>query len=301
MSAVVVPYEEKYKEGVIACFRRNYSEMTHLSEEKLAAWAEPMFSYSWQDMPTSEEVPYKYGVVILDEGNVVGYLGFIYSKRPANGKTWLCANCTTWAIDKGYRIYMFSAIKKAIKNVDIVLDLSAIGKVRETLIKVFKFKIFEENIREFPPIPVLRNMIKLRDIKQTADIMDSVVRNEFIDHMPYPLYCVKAEKGGDSCYLFYKIKKRVKTKYFGHQKCIEILSISDRDFFSQHAHEIIWLLQKKEQAHLRCDSHFFNDHLLRYHGYAVHTGKRLLLNKTKQAFPVDYLYSEFAMLGNINE
>lgn len=297
MKVSIVPYEGKYREGVMGCFQRNYKAMAHLSPEKIYAWAKPMFTYSWQEDISLEEAPYKYGVVLLAGDNVIGYLGFIYEKRQVQGKTLLYTSGTTWAIDEGYRIYLFSAVKKAIKNADVVLDLSAIGPVRETMIKVFKFRIFDDTIREFPPVPSLQRSVTVKNIIRAAEIGDFAVKREFTDHVPYPVFCVKAETGEDACYLFYKTKERVKTKYFGRQKCVEILSVSNKKFFSRHAHEIIWQLQKKEHAHLRCDSHFFDDGVLRYHGYVKHNGKRLILNKTGQDIPIDYLYTEFAMLG----
>lgn len=297
MKVQIVPYEEKYKSGVLACFKRNYQGMQRRTDAELYQWAKPMFTYHWQDDLSSEEVPYKYGVVLLAGEEVVGYLGFIYSKRlGTNGKKLIYTSGTTWAIDEGYRIYLFKAIKRALAPVAVAADFTAIAPVQATLTKVFKFQSLDQNIYEFFPFPSLSHTVKVTSIFKETEIKDLQARTAFRDHQPYPVYCAEARKGDKSSYIFYKVKKRVKTKLFGHQRCVIVLGISDRDFFSRHAHEIIWQLQKKEKAHLRCDSRFFQKNLFYYHGFVKHHWSRLFLNKTDLPVFVDYLYSEVAML-----
>lgn len=296
MKVSIVPYTSQYKDGVLHCFQRNYEGMREKTLPELYQWAKPMFTYQWQNDIDINEYPYKYGVVLLDDDKVVGYLGFIYAKRIVQNKELVYCSGTTWAIDEGYRIYLFKAIKRAIVNADIIFDFTAIAPVKETLTKVFKFQTIKSTTREFFPVPSFSNRVYFQEIHKAEDIEDEIIRRMFSDHIAYPVKCIHITNRVKDCYLFYKREDRVKTKYFGRQACVIVLYVSNRDFYSRYAHEIVWKLQRREKAHLRCESIFFDEKILHYSLYAKHNWTQLVLDKSGMNVPIDYLYSEIAML-----
>ena len=82
----IVPYSGEYKVGVLAVLKRNFPWMARYSDEWLSRWLSPLIEYHWDDDPDISDVPFKYGAVVLDGDNVVGFFGTIYSYRLIDGK-----------------------------------------------------------------------------------------------------------------------------------------------------------------------------------------------------------------------
>lgn len=299
MSVVIGNYNDAiHRKGVLACLKRNYAWMNNLTDNRLYEWAKPFLTYSWKHADIGKDIPCMHGQVILNDEEVVGYLGYIYSKRSFNGKSLRYMTPTTWAIDEGYRIYLFKAFKLALRNVDISADFTARESVEEMLIKVFKFRYLNKTLCKFFPVPYIKKAsIILEKINCADEIADVIVRHEYEDHDNCNIKCVKIncrdiEK---EFYIIYKIIER-KTKNIIKLPWIEILKVSDISLFSEYTHEIIWKLQFTESALLQCDRNFFSEKPIVHPLYKNSKVKRLFLNKTMDEFTPDFLYSEVSML-----
>lgn len=302
MSIEIVNYTPKYQKGVIACLKRNYPWMSTQSDEFISKWISPILSYHWKNDSLSTFPPNNYGVIILANGNVVGFLGFIYSARKWDKIPYRYANASTWAIDDGYRIYMFKAMKIAMKNMDVISDFTACKAVESSMLNVFKFKYLDQKIfKFFPFLYIGRSHITLQPINTTNDIDDSIIEMEFQDHQQYGIKCVKFSRNTSNIsntYIFYKYEIKHKP-YRGTRKTITVLKISDSNFASTFAFEWIWKLLHYEKAtSIEIDSRFFDQHKIKYpFYYKIKPTNRLILTHANIAKSnIDFLYSEVSML-----
>lgn len=302
MSIRIVNYSPEYQKGVIACLKRNYPWMSTQSDVFISKWISPILTYHWQNDSLSTFPQNNYGIIILDNDTVVGFLGFIYSTRIWNKTPYRYANASTWAIDDGYRIYMFKAMKMAMKDMDIISDFTACQAVESSMINVFKFKYLDQKIFKFFPFPYIgKSHIILQPIDTIDDIDNSIIKMEFQDHQQYEIKCVKFSlntSNTTNIYIFYKYEIKHKP-YRGTRKTVTILKISDSKFASNFAFEWIWKLLRYEKAtSIEIDSRFFGQHEIKYpFYYKIKPTNRLILNHTNAAKPnIDFLYSEVSML-----
>lgn len=300
MSVKIDNYNDAvHRNGVIACLKRNYAWMNSVTDSQLYEWAKPFLTYSWKHANVEENIPCLHGQVILnDDDDVVGYLGYIYSKKVINGKSLRYMTPTTWAIDEGYRVYLFKAFKLALRDIDLAADFTARESVEEMLIKVFKFRYSNKLLCKFFPVPYIhKTNIILDKVNISSEITEPLIRNEYEDHNEYNIQCVKISclNNQKKFYVLYRLIKR-KTKNIVKLPWIEILKVSDIALFSEYTHEIIWKLQFMEVALLQCDRNFFSKKVIKHPLYKNSEVKRLFLNKTMYEFTPDFLYSEIAML-----
>lgn len=298
----IVPYEGKYKRGVIECLKRNYTWMSEVSNEYLEKWLQPITDYSWSgDREVSIiECQYKYGAIILDDDFVKGYLGMITSyQTDLNGNKYLYGSPTTWAIDEKYRIYLSKAIKKLVASVDFMTEFTARESVEAIMSQIFKFTVCENDKYLLYPCPYEgEDHCITKRINKLENIDDALIKNVYFDHSPfYGINLVKADFGESTehSYVFYK-------RYDEKDARLRILYISNPQLFAAYAHEIVWDLLKKE---------FYNglsltDTFIEVMGN-IRDGKmicvecsKMLLNEAKLNYPVCRNVKERILIQNSN-
>ncbi|WP_293717972.1 hypothetical protein [uncultured Phascolarctobacterium sp.] len=298
MGIEIVGYCEKYKKGVLDCFKRHYQWMSTVSDKELEEWTRPFLNYQWINKIVPEEFPFRYGQVMLNNDKVIGYLGYVYSKRQINGILYNYVTCTTWAIDEKYRIYLFKVFKQITQDVDVIADFTSRESVKEVLMKIFKFKCFDNQVFKFYPIPFLKkNNIKYRAVTTDSQLTDPIIKQEYRDHVQYNVKCLICNYSASSntFYIFYKVIIR-ETGFLGKVRWIKILKVTNGSLFAKNANEIIWYLQKQEYAFLESDARFFENQKVNHLAFVVRPIHRLVLNKMQNELKPDSLYSEICML-----
>ena len=298
MKIKIQGYSSAYKEGVLTCLKTNYAWMADESDEGLYQWCKPFLEHEWREELPSSIKPYQHGFIFLDDDRVVGYLGFIFAKRRCKGHTYISQSGTTWAINNGYRIYMFKALKEAFNLADVLLDFTPRKSVEESLTKVFKFTYIDMSIYRFYPIPCLHNTLIYKDM-QEADFEDNDLRNEYLDHEPYGVKCLNVSDGQESTYIFYRINHRIRKnrRFFKHRRSIlKVLKLTNPNFFCKNYKEIVWHLQEKEHPYVQIEPRFIEPYTIQGFGVKKKRVVRLGLDKTDFHAPTDLLYSEEAIL-----
>lgn len=299
MKVFIKPYIEQYHDEVIKCLRRNFNWMQKRKLKDLEEWLAPLWNYNWKNSNLDSE--FKRGVVILNEKNdIVGYLGFIYSLRNLNGRGYRYLTPSYWAIDEGYRVYLFKVLKQIFKEADVIGDFTPMSSVEKILKTVFKFNTISSELYQFLPVPYLfKNHILISKCNE-CDLSDTE-KKELYDHRPYGVKCVRVRdvQKKYSMIIFYKVFNAT-IKQFIPVRCIQILKISDRNFLHLYTHEIVWKLQKHERALLQCDSLFFKNNDFTYPLKRIKCIPRQFLNKKIKGLDIepDFLYSELAMLND---
>lgn len=299
MKVEIKGYNEQYRQGVLACLKNNYPWMAEMSDEELYHWAMPFMEYEWKEELPDEIKEFQHGIVFLAGQQVVGYLGFIYAKRHWQGYEYIYQNGTTWAVNEGYRIYLFKALKQANGLADVLGDFSPIKSVEETLTKVFKFKYIDRKVYRFYPVPCFREKLTYQVIRDENDLADEVLKTEFHDHHPYGVCCLRISDGKKEGFIFYRVKHRLwkKRKIFRKRRSILIvLKLTNPDLFYDHYREIVWHLQEGEHPYVEIDPRFIGSHSLHGFGIKGKTVVRLGLDKTGRDIPIDLLCSEEAIM-----
>lgn len=300
MKLEIKGYTDQYKQGVLKCLKNNYSWMAEISDEQLYEWAKPFMEYDWKDRLPDAIRPYQHGIIFLDGQQVVGFLGFIYARRQWNGHEYVYQNGTTWAVNEGYRIYLFKALKKADALADVLGDFTPIRAVEETLTKIFKYTYIDRSVYRFYPIPYLhRESLIYKMIENKDEITDEILRTEYEDHQPYGVKCLKISDGNRDSYIFFRVNQRIRRhrKIFRRRRSIlKILKLTNPDLFCSHYREIVWHLQKGEHPYVQVEPRFIAPHNLNGFGIKKKKVVRLGLDKTEWNIPVDLLYSEEALL-----
>ncbi|MBQ9629941.1 MAG: hypothetical protein IJR43_11885 [Synergistaceae bacterium] len=294
----LLPYTDEYKDGVLSVLKRDCWWMADKSKETVYKMITPMLKYQWSgdtDVKLSD-VPFKYGAVLVDKSNVVGFFGMIYSYRHIEGQKLLVLAPTTWCIDPEYRAHIFTVTAKLYGTADIVLDLTPIKSVLEMDIKLFGFNYFNDKLFVFKPVPALKkHEVNVKFFHEDSDIPDTEHKIFFKDHENRNIRYVSFECSGGTGSLFYK-RRYIRKFNRPVWKKLFVVSVSNKKLFTSHLHEIVWAVQKHEKflAAVEIDSHFTEGDF--YHPFfnTKHVD-RLMFSKEKLNIKPDFLYSELSI------
>ena len=161
-------YDDKYLDEVLELVKKqfNYSDDCDFRKSY-----ETMLSYSW--CKNDQRIQDKNGLVILDEGKVVGFLGAYYSNRSTEKDVqYIYMNCVRYAIKSCYSMYLFPALKRLISQADVVSDFTASSVMHEVFVDLYKFKECCDVQIRFFTVPFIKN---------TNDnvIINEIIQNEY--------------------------------------------------------------------------------------------------------------------------
>ena len=295
MSVTIRPYSSEYESGVITLLKRNYIGLSKKTDAEVSNWGKPIFSQSWEECVEESEFPYKYGAIILDDNKVVGFLGCISAIRYAPEGRYISTSGTTWAIDAGYRIYMFKGMKLAFKDADFVIDLTPIPSVETALRDVLKLNVISSIMYRYYPIPRFLGKTMISMINSGVDIDDSLVRKEYNDHVRYSVKCLSVHSKGARSYVFFSVRKRY-IKGIVPIYIARILKTTNKDHAWDTWKDVIWFIQKEYALIVECDEHFVKCVPPDVPYIERIKTKRYIKNHCLYDVDIDYLYTEYAVL-----
>ena len=76
----ILPYSDTYKSGTLSVLKRNFRYLADRTEEQVYKKIEPLITYVWSNDVKLSDVPFKYGAVLADRGEVVGFFGMMYAE-----------------------------------------------------------------------------------------------------------------------------------------------------------------------------------------------------------------------------
>jgi len=288
MALKYVEYTEKYKDEVIKCLRRNFDTLGNMSYSDTSKWLDTISDYEWIDNPERKDIPFWHGAVGLDGYKVVGFFGLIYANRIVNGEKKLVLNATTWTLDPGYTLYVISATKKLFLDMDNITDFSALDQL-VALNKRFGLKVIDEKSYFFrKPKSKCSGIYK---IVEANDIKDSIIKQEYKDHIRYSVKCVSyTATSGLPEYIFYIVNNRQID--FLKLRWVFILKVTDPSSFSKKYNDIASSICSFEKvSYIQVDSHFMTN--VPSKPIKIEHVNRMV--KGDIGNNVDYLYSEYSM------
>jgi hypothetical protein len=243
---------------------------------------------------------YGYKLVVRDE--IVGFLAYILSRRRINGKWENFCNLSSWIARPEFRSSSIDLLYPLLDLKDYTVTSLTPGDVGyQYLTKLFKFKILDGCEVIMPALPrvpaLLRKNFKVINRRKNQDeqlipLLSEQEGKIFRDHGKFDCHHIVITTEQGNLYLI------LKKTYKRHVPFAKVYYINNPGLFSHHLEDLRFRVPLAlKTAGIVVDSRFLQ-------------GKHIPFKKTKnfympmayrsdhlQPHEVDYLYSEFFLLG----
>lgn len=285
----LVPYEAIYKKSVLKCLRRNFNKLNKMNDNELEDWFEPLVTYSWEN---NIDIPFRYGIVLLNENDVVGYCGNIVSIVKKNNCNYKYANVTTWCIDLKYRFYTYTVLNELMKHVDIISDFTPSKVIEKINGKIYGFKYIDEFAYKFGHcMNADLNGIKLKRIESQDEISDFYIKTLFTDHITFGCNCIEymTDDSEKHNYFFYYLPHN-------NEEWINIVYVSDLNLFSKYICVISKYIYITLKRKILADNSFIIKEQLGDIEYTISARSRMVWYSNQIIDIPGLLYSELPLL-----
>jgi len=242
MSIVVRPANAGDIEAVCALLHENMS-----ARIDTARWRN-LLDYPWRPADSGR------GTVALDGGRVVGFLGLVSVDRPIDGRIERFCNICAWYLLKEYRGRgIGQEIQRAsIADPNITYTILTATAATGRAFAAHGFRVLDAE----------RYILRRRE-RATAGLeciegrcaieplLNAASSTIFESHRDFNLRHLVARAGGSSCYVVLQVKRKGENIDYH-----EILYLSDRAFFAEHAQALADVLLAPEKAVLAVDKRF---------------------------------------------
>ena len=282
-----IGYEEKYKQGLLTCLKRNVRRFNRFTDEELYQWMRLILDYPWIDSIDPERYPYRRGVLLLDDdGKVSGFSGAIYSRQRIGGRELTVVNTSISLTDPCYKYYFFELYDRIVNSADMTYLVTPNENSVVTTRILYNAAIIDNPSYLFKPAVIsTEGFLLSRDIrdKHSVDVME--------DHKGCALECVHIEGKGDGTDVFFNRISEV-----GHRpmNAICVLEVSNPAFFRRYFGVCTCLLSGMGQEYLTTDSRYVDPTQLPEE-CEVYPWRRAIVHSP---VPEEYsfLYTEFVLL-----
>jgi hypothetical protein len=209
--------------------------------EKYKDFYKRLFSGKWLN-GTEKHIGY-----LLEnlEGEVVGFLGYLYTKRCINGIEYNFCNVSSWAVKEPYRKYSMDLIYPILDKPEYIYTTFT---PNETAIKVWKKLLKAKELeREMYAVLALPSLLWFKNI----DIyFDTTIPDKLLNEEERALiqenknagatFLLIKNSAGEQCIVSATLSMRKEYLRFA-----QINYVSEPTFFKKHFKAIVWLLSKR--------------------------------------------------------
>lgn len=243
-----------------------------------------------------------YGYKLVDGSHVVGYVGYIFSRKQINGKWEKFCNMSSWIVKKEYRYYSIELLYplKELSDYTLISFTPNVASYK-ALIKLFKFKELDRYESIIPAMPSLPRLLKKRceilthtpgHPQKILQFLSDYEKKIFQDHVNFDsVHSVAVTDQGNLYLIFKKVYKR-------HLPFAKLYFVSDPDLFLKHLEELRFRVPLVlKTVGMVIDSRFLKER--RFHFSKNKSFFMPMVYKSNHLLPheIDYLYSEFFLLG----
>lgn len=282
-----VGYEEKYKQDLLLCLKRNVIRFDRFTDEELYQWMRLILDYPWIDSIDSERYPYRRGVLLLDDdGRVSGFSGAIYSRQRIGGRELTVVNTAISLTDPDYKYYFFEMYDRIITSADVTYMVTPNENSVVTAQVLYNAAILDDPSYLFRPAAVSTEGFLL-----SGSIRDERSAAVMRDHTGCGLECVHIEGKGDGTDVFFNRISEVGRR---PMNAVCVLEVSNPAFFRKNFGVCTCLLSDYGQEYFTTDSRYVDLTQLPEQ-YEVNPWRRAIIHSPA---PEDYsfLYTEFVLL-----
>lgn len=235
------------------------------------------------------------GYVIKDNENIVGFIGTINSDRILNNHNYRICNLSSLIVSWQYRGYTMRLLREVTRLENVILTSLTPTPTSYRLAKYFGFKILDDSLFLFFPIPVITNFIKYSFEKNFIFnyLQNTGLKNILTHHARFNCRHFLVYNKYDSCYIIFS--KIIKWNI----PFVHIHFLSNSQFFERNIYKITWkLLWNSKSFFMILDSRFINNNKYLSYKYKLKTPKMYRDNTREKINPelVDNLYSELVVL-----
>ena len=282
-----VGYEDKYKQELLACLKRNVKRFNRFTDEELYQWMQLILDYPWMSSIDPECYPYRRGVLLLDDnGKVSGFSGAIYSRQIIGGRELTVVNTAISLTDPRYKYYFFEMYDIIFNSADVTYMVTPNENSVVTTHMLYDAAIIDNPSYLFKPASVSTEGFLL-----SRDIRDEHSARIMRDHRGCGLECVHIEGKCDGTDVFFNRISEV-----GHRpmNAICVLEVSNPAFFRKHFGVCVCLLSNHGQEHLTTDNRYVDLAQLPEQ-YETYPWRRAVVHSPMPG-AYSFLYTEFVLL-----
>lgn len=191
----------------------------------LQAWRAGL-GRSWHMQPPN------HGLMLRDQGQIVGGIGAIYAERLIGGKPERFCNITSWCVLESHRQQSMRLAMALTSQLGFhFTDFSPTQVVGQTL-RFLKFQPLEERralMLNLPALPGVGAGQVVAEADRIAQLLGGEDLQAYLDHRDLPwLRHALVGQPGAWCYVVYK------PRYWKRLRCASVLHISNRRLFDIH-------------------------------------------------------------------
>lgn len=221
-------YDVKIKKTYSADFEKIFPLLQEFQSPYTKEDWQRIFNYKW------EGIEDYVGFHLEHEGQIVGFMGLIFSIRKKQNIQHKFCNITSLIVKEKYRASTILLIRKLQKIPDIIF--TGLRPIEESyrLLTLLGFSAYETNYKIIPTANCWLSKSYRVNVYETPDLLDKISNEErriAIDHMELKCKSLLFDFDGKTCLLIYKITTQTYSKI--PFKKIHILYISDVPFFNK--------------------------------------------------------------------
>lgn len=235
------------------------------------------------------------GYLLLDDGDVKGFLGLLFSTRTINGELEKFCNMTSWIVRDQYRCQSLRLLLEALKLQSYTITNFTPSTTVAAILKKVGFTELKTSQQILFPIPSMSTsrsnyhcIFDLESIRQELSKIDRII---FDDHRGLPCGHVLISSENDYCYLV------VKNKVHRHLPFARAHYVSNPPLFREVVdsvrNKICW---KLKIAGLIVDERYLGGAGFKYSSGYQQQCPTFLRSETVGENDIDTLYSEMVLL-----
>jgi hypothetical protein len=271
-----------------------------------------LLGYAWENT-----LGYK-GMLLEDEGRIVGFLCYILSSKNISGTELTFCNISSWVVDPEFRSKSLKLLSPLFKIKNLVLVNLTPHENILSIFEALRFDTLADHEYRINPFKLQLAGIKPKNTsckaisEQTTGVSDAI-RKMMREHRLYPnVHFYEFSAGQQQCILAFNQKKAViegaknKLKELPYQLLnktaqVELLYCSSTEFLTEHFAEIMALLAPLTHARsINISEHFLGKYHLPYAWAAKIKKDRPWFLYTDTAVnhsDIDILYTEKVLLN----
>ena len=186
------------------------------------------------------------GYVLVERGEIVGFLSTLYSRRMIDGKEVKLCNTAHWVVREDFRSESLRLFMTVLRQRDCTITNLTSSATVAAMMPKLRFKLLEENLQLLFPTPMLpgRNGSSITsDPNRVAAALNAGDLRIFNDHAGAECGHVVVREGDAYCYVVFSRKRR--RVYGVDVPYCHIHYISDRALFLRHLPRIKWYFLRK--------------------------------------------------------
>ena len=181
------------------------------------------------------------GYVLVENGEIVGFLSTLYSHRVVDGREVKLCNTAHWVVRDDFRSESLRLFMTVLRQRDCTITNLTSSAAVAAMMPKLRFKLLEETLQLIFPTPVL-NGSNGTSVTADADAILATLNagdlRIFEDHVGCECGHVVVRDGAEYCYLVFSEKKR--RQYGIDVSYCHVHYVSNRALFRRHLARVAW-------------------------------------------------------------